>query len=734
MLGRSARQNTAVPSEPTSSGSLFFGVDARHIRQLGQELVGDRVTAVTELVKNSYDADATQVTLAFRGAVGKAGGTLEVVDDGSGMTLEDLQRGWMRISTSMKEDEDVSPRFGRRRAGRKGIGRFATETLGRSLELRTTVRGDATRLIVRFDWEHAYPSGYELSRIANPYQVEPAPVDEHGTHLRIEDLYDVWDTAPRNRVKKAVRLLQPPFPVAPVANASEDGQTAPDPGFAVHVTANGTEESLDIAGYDEFLAAATAQMTATVDRSGVVVVETDSPRLDFHRREQLSRRFPGAGPFTVDASYFIFLNETLGSVSVRVATTMAAQYAGLRVYRDGLRVMPYGEVGNDWLGLDELSRSRSAALMPVANNAWFGQVSISRTTNPGLRDTASREGIVDGKPLQELRAATREALLKTATDIAEVRGRKVRSSRPRRTPTRGELLRQVQEDIVDAVIREVPEQEASKLTSAVESAIVSSASEAQAADSDERTHVESLLGELELLRILASLGTSIAMFSHEVRSVLNTASAALQVVSDKPAATATEDIRDAHEAVQDLSDLAAYIDAYVSASRRRSREPQPLSAVLREFVEQLSDHLARNVAFDVQVHPLSLRTETMARSELVAVLINLLTNSVKAMDAEGGERRIAIRAGGDEGEVVIRFQDTGSGIKPHLAERIFDAFVTDTTSDVSELGAGTGLGLKIVRDIAEANGGSVAISEPDDGYRTCFEVRLPRWAEQEQRA
>jgi signal transduction histidine kinase len=723
----------SVPSQPTS-GTLYFGVDARHIRQLGQELVGDRVTAVTELIKNSYDADATHVRLSFVGATDSTGGMLEIVDDGSGMTLEDLQRGWMRISTARKENEDVSPRFRRRRAGRKGIGRFATETLGRHLELRTTVVGDTTRLVVTFDWEHAYPAGQELSTIANPYTVEPAPAEEHGTVLRVGGLYDTWDQPARTRIKKAVRLLQPPFPIAPAEDIGDTQGSETDPGFEVGVHVDGEPESLAIDGYDEFLAAATARMTATIDESGTVNVTTDSTRLDFRRTEELSQRFPGAGPFTVNASYFIFLNETLGSVTLTVAKKMADQYAGLRVYRDGLRVMPYGEIGNDWLGLDELSSSRSGVLVPVANNNWFGQVAISRVTNPGLRDTASREGIVNNEALRQLREATRAALLKTAVDVAEVRQRKVSSSSPRAPTTRDELLRKVQEDIADVAERELPETDANKLADVVAHAITANAPEAKAADSDERAHMAALLGELELLRILASLGTSIAVFSHEVRSVLNTATTALDVVADEVGGTAADSVRDARTAVQDLADLAVYIDAYVSASRRREREPQPLTTVLREFVEQLSGHLARNVDFDVDVHPISLRTETMARSELVAVLINLLTNAVKAMDAEGGERRVSIRASGQDGDVVMRFQDTGGGIKPELADRIFDAFVTDTTSAVSELGTGTGLGLKIVRDIAEANGGSIVVADPDEGYQTCFEVRLPRWSRQDSTA
>ena len=107
-------------SEDTDTGELFFGVDARHVRQLGQQLVGDRVTAVSELVKNAYDADASRVTIDFynpiptdatqdgdgnrstdRGRSSPA--RLVIVDDGTGMQLSEMESGWMRISTDYKE-------------------------------------------------------------------------------------------------------------------------------------------------------------------------------------------------------------------------------------------------------------------------------------------------------------------------------------------------------------------------------------------------------------------------------------------------------------------------------------------------------------------------------------------------------------------------------------------------------------------------------------------------------
>jgi signal transduction histidine kinase len=715
-----------MPTRPTTTrGSLFFGVDARHIRQLGQELVGDRTTALTELIKNAYDADAKSVTLRFKDATSEEGGVLEVQDDGSGMKFEDINRGWMRISTNVKDVQECSPLYGRARAGRKGIGRFATETLGRRLILRTTVARDARALMVEFDWEKRYRSGADLGDIGNPYWTELVPKTEHGTLLRIEGLYDVWDEAARRRVSRAVRLLQPPFPVA---RARGRGGSRVDPGFRVIVEIDGSPDPLVLEGYDDFLQGGTARVLARMDQRGRLKVQVTSEHLKLDVEEMLPERYPRTGAFSLDAAYFIFRSDALGGVSRRVALEMAQSYAGIRLYRDGLRVMPYGERDNDWLGLDRLQGSRSSTLLPVANLNWFGQIAISREQNDDLRDTASREGLVENQAFTQLRGAVREALVWAATRVGTARQKKTSTTDRRPQPSRREVLTAARAELERALREELSERVLTQVLPLLDTALAPVIDDAGVSDRSETRRIEELLDELELLRVLASLGTSIAVFGHEVRSAVNASAAALTALADK---RGKERLERAQAAVHELQDLTGYIDAYVSASQRRTREPQPLTAVIEDFRARLSGHLARSVAFETHVRPSALRTAPMARSELEAVLINLLTNSIKAMDGEGHiSRRVSISATADDGEVRLRFQDTGGGIDPKIRERMFEPFVTDTRSPVSELGTGTGLGLKIVKDIVEDNGGTVSVADPDDSYATCIEIRLPRWSVQ----
>lgn len=107
--------------------NLYFRTNSRHIGQLGRELVTDFVTALVELVKNSYDADAGSVQIRIENANTPCSRII-VTDTGSGMTQEEFEKKWMVIGTSNKMSEPYTPK-GRKRTGKKGIGRFSVERL-----------------------------------------------------------------------------------------------------------------------------------------------------------------------------------------------------------------------------------------------------------------------------------------------------------------------------------------------------------------------------------------------------------------------------------------------------------------------------------------------------------------------------------------------------------------------------------------------------------------------------
>src|SRR5690606_20488937 len=141
-----------------------FEIDASVVYQLGEMLISDEVQALVELVKNSYDADAsyTNIVVWTSEPVGNqspkfpdALGYIVVEDDGIGMDWEDIKRGWLTISRSLKREmkqKHQKTARGRTPVGEKGLGRLGTQRLGRYLELRSTKDGTNTELYVGLDW------------------------------------------------------------------------------------------------------------------------------------------------------------------------------------------------------------------------------------------------------------------------------------------------------------------------------------------------------------------------------------------------------------------------------------------------------------------------------------------------------------------------------------------------------------------------------------------------------
>lgn len=196
-------------AEDSNIKEVGFTVDAGLIQRLGYELVGRAETAVSELIKNAYDADATTVSVTFINS-DAPGGTLIISDDGVGMTESQLVNGFMRISSADKIHNPISERFKRRRAGRKGIGRFATQRLGSRLTIITQTLDSSYATQIIIEWSK-YKMDVELSSIKFPISYVEKEKDE-GTILIIEGLAEGWTDASIKRVYRYVLdLLQPEY-------------------------------------------------------------------------------------------------------------------------------------------------------------------------------------------------------------------------------------------------------------------------------------------------------------------------------------------------------------------------------------------------------------------------------------------------------------------------------------------------------------------------------------------
>lgn len=130
-----------------------------------------------------------------------------------------------------------------------------------------------------------------------------------------------------------------------------------------------------------------------------------------------SARSDRPGPFSFSIGTFeqTSTSSTHGDRRHKELMDLVKQYGGVRVYRDDLRVMPYGSAEADFFSLEE-TRQKHAGRYFWAHRRSFGRLAFTRAANPALRDKAGREGLVENRASRELRLLVRDLLLKLAAD------------------------------------------------------------------------------------------------------------------------------------------------------------------------------------------------------------------------------------------------------------------------------------------------------------------------------
>ena len=712
---------------------LYFTADAALIDRIGRELVGKQETGLLELVKNSYDADATAVKVTFEQD------NLTIEDNGTGMNRQELISGFLRLAGDMKIRKPVSERFERRRAGRKGIGRFATQRLGRHLVLSTWKEPNVTGLELTVDW-HDFQQGLELDHI--PLTLEDIEPHRPGTTIKITGPRDSWSDAQIRRCWRGVLNLQQPFPVAPVAQ-----RPCQDPGFEVsffradqdvfepELIANVETELLNhMHTVVEFRVDTNgrAEWRMTRNRFG-----TDYDWSPINHEDPEARRPP---PYihinnAWMKAYYAILEPTEFSpmIFARVRDLLRTE-GGVRLYRNGFRVIPFGDPDDDWLRLDEAYGKR-AFLFPIANRNWFGIIEIHDPDGEKFDEPTSREGLIETPAFDELRGLASSVLITAAQRVAEQRNRKTRAGGSNKEPT-DHYLRRIRDAARKA--REVDASDARAGDSRGTSTATEAAQlldEAEDIIEDVKAHYAD---EASILRLLATVGLAVAEFSHETGMTFQAVRLDFEKIFTVLLDAHSDDseftnlVERARSMVERLDALTSYLNELASARSVRELAPVSVSRSVEEFDRGMSQLALRSeVELLVRTPPLDgLYTTPIHQAEVASILLNFYTNSIKAMKRSKGIRRILVEARRDDDDIVLLFSDTGDGILKENRDRIFDLFFTTRAATASGSSAGdentgTGLGLWIVHQIVSRANGAIQVVDPPSGYSTTLEVRLP---------
>jgi signal transduction histidine kinase len=389
-------------------GSSVFKPKARLLSLLGDQLITNDVVAVVELIKNSFDADSTKVTLTLENVTNPDEGTIIVEDDGVGMSLETIQNVWLEPGTDFRKSQRESGKktaiFGRPILGEKGIGRFAAHRLGNLIELITKPENAELEIEVEVNWSLFKGSKY-LEDVPIYWMRRHPKVfigKKHGTRLIIKNLKKSWTDDMVVDLAEKLEALQAPL---------KDKYNFETVIFAPEFQFSQRKAVV----LDDILKNATYRFEGYVDENGIVdatytfrheAFPNEARNCDVQEdlRKDSKRFFtkknepkkPCCGSFIVRLHAWdldpVNLKET---VTRKYYDAVIKPHTGIRLYRDGFRVWPYGELGNDWLGLD--SRRVNNPSKCLSNNQTIGLVNISGESNSNLMDKTDREGLIDNE-------------------------------------------------------------------------------------------------------------------------------------------------------------------------------------------------------------------------------------------------------------------------------------------------------------------------------------------------
>ena len=715
---------------------LAFGVDAALLVELGERLVARRSVALAELIKNAYDSDATEVVVLFE-KVTDPSGSIVVLDDGSGMTLEAMKRGWMRIATNDAVVNARSVKFGRPRTGAKGVGRFACGRLASRLALESIsdASGVLERVNAEFDWNDFEP-GQDLSQVTTSVtRVQLADDLPTGTKLRLSGLTDTWTDRDLAQLQAELDNLMNLDEIGGYVH--RNGGYEPDPGFKVQIRTPDFPKYEGTVG-DLFKEAAWGVLRGCVTDQGQPRYELKILDSNGHvRLEPDDRDFQNLSGVTFTIRMMVYQGDRFrgSGYSLAEARRLGRARGGVRIYLDGFQVFSYGSPGDDWLDLDQdrarrqttfndllLEEQASGLVRPMlmlpGNMQLFGAVSLARDRNPEVVVSISRERLVHNDTYDQLKQFVRGGInWMTVCYAREQEQARQPKRHERKRQTSAEALRSVGETVKDEAT--IPKDVKQEVVALLDEAEVLLAEETE-------VHVS----ELSMLRILGSAGTTVMVFDHTLRAMAGQLDGIVAGLESNLDHVPPERLDTFQQAIDDLrswSSMATGQGSLVGLLLNPEARTRRRSLALRPLVESLgrgfSGYLNRfGIRLENDVPP-AVRTPPLHEAEVYAVLINLVTNSFKAV-REGTERRVRVDATMNADCFKLEVSDTGVGIPSRSREKVFQPFFTTSQPD-PVLGIGTGLGLKIVRDLARAWGGEVEFVDATEPWRTTVELVVP---------
>jgi len=715
----------------------FFTIkpSARHILTIGRDLIKDNNTALLELVKNSYDADATHVDIEFSAIKKDEGIEICIRDNGEGMDYNTVTTVWMVPSTPYKQERIKSENKKRLLQGRKGIGRYAASILGDRLFLETTKKKETTTLSL--DWKEFERKKYldEVSILIQKKQTEKKP----GTVIKIigdkNELFE-WDKLQIDKLKKDLRrLISPvydkdaksdfeiqvkfqdfpveeyknqvikiePFPILDVFDYRIYGEIS-DTGDAELIFENGLTNTPP-----EKIKKFNILFKDGAKRCGKLKIDFKIYDLDTASISYLAER---VGKKLGDAKS----NEKLGKAEVK---NLLKEICGIAVYRGGFRIRPHGDPGYDWLMLDRRRVQRPG--VRVGSDRVSGFIEIEPEETSHLVEKANREGLKENKYYDGLVQSAIRALLEAENRRYQF---KIKTGRERSQKNLvgkldqlfdfSDVTQNIDKKLTD---RDVPAPERKKIVDLIDAKVEES-----------NKVIEDIKRIIAIYQGQATLGKITRVVLHEGRNPLSYFQNQIPLMENwcrklkenfdqKILDLFIEGVGTMKKQTQSLVDLFHKITPLAA-----QRKPAPVVISLKKLLEEIINVFA--VEFKEKEINVKLDCDEQIKitawpEDFRQTFINLLDNSLYWLSNNKDKKKeISITVNVSEGELKIIYRDNGPGIEEKFIkdELIFEPGFT-TKPD------GTGLGLAIAGEAMERNNGKLIAVYSEEG--ALFEINLP---------
>ena len=719
---------------------LQFRPRARIIRTICDQLISGPEAAVIELVKNSYDADASQVIIKFHPPLTKGVGMISIADDGSGMTLADIEDKWMEPATVSKVETRYSPVRNRTMMGSKGIGRFAAAKLGRKMSLLAVSDRAGSRkevLIPEIDWS-MFDDGTYLSDISIEFLQQDTEAHT-GTRIEISSLNEDWSKSKLDRLYLELRRLVPPE-----GGANSDFRifldlslcTKDNSGFegSAVVADQGESDSINPPGLEAFevrpiplLTSSDYELRGQVDEDGSfsgVFVNRRAGRGEENITELLPLEADeeSCGPFSVHLHVFDreadVIKETMrragmGELSAAQARNVLNEVAGVAIYRNGFRVRPYGDAANDWLTLDR-RRVQNPSLR-IGHNQVAGYIAVADQETSNLIERSSREGFEENEPFQTLK----NQALKLLSRIVEPRRYDFRVemglSRAQQ-PDVGEIAAMARLDKVRKIVPSLPASDQQRILGAIEEEAALLSKQLDTLETRQRA-LESVATLGGIVREIIHEGTPEVTYLAEATETLQEIFPDLLQPGPKCDAARKEfppELTAMSASSERLRLLFEALTPLAGGRRIRAAPFNPVN-VIREVRRVFQ---GSNIPIEINNQD-SVSQLFGFSSDFATALNNLINNSVfwlKERRTKNPRIDIGLEISGPD--ALISVQDNGGGIPTEFADSVFDV-------GFSLKEGGTGLGLNIAKETLGRSGATIELDR-EAGGGAKFLIRFPR--------